>query len=208
MVGSTTWMVALVLALGPGCGGRSAAGRANDADVNGGEAGADASAPVGKCVIAIRVDSCCNPAIPAPESLLKNDPCLVFYPARQIPAACKAKWPAKCKNIKCTSQPPPSRLANPTAGGGCTWGNECNTAKDCRMALDARNCCQCLKGFPTVLVSSEACISDQSISPPPPSHCNQHCPPVSCKPCGPLANISCVAGALPGINVCTPYSFN
>lgn len=203
-------MVAVAVAaaaLWAGCGGRSATGRPDDAAGPGGEAGADA-APPGKCVIAQRVDDCCTPAIAVTESQLKNDPCLVFYPARQIPAACKALWPSKCKNIKCSSQPPPTRLANPAAGGGCAWGTECHTAKDCELAMDARNCCQCTRAFPSVLVASEDCIEGQTGSTLAPPRCSQHCPPVSCKPCGMQPAVACVAATKAGLNVCSPSSVN
>ncbi len=198
-------LVVMTLAAAPGCGGRSSSG-VRDGAGGGPDARADMAPPQGKCVIAVHVDNCCYPAVAVPEGQLKKDPCLVFYPPRQIPAACKNQWPAACFHTSCTNKPPPTRLANPSAGGGCAWGNECNVVGDCRLAVDARNCCQCARAFPKVLVASEDCIVDLASSKPAPDRCRQHCGKVKCKPCGKLPAVSCVASAIPGLNVCAPTS--
>ncbi len=190
----------------PSCGGRSLPGGALP---DGGAAVPD-SAAAPQCVIAIRTDHCCVSPVPATLAKVAKDPCLVPYPASatSTAAACKKKWPKECEVIDCDRPPPPSRLVQVTAAGGCAWTNECRTDSDCALARDARQCCGCGAGYPASLVSSEPCLHDMRLNQPAPAHClPKACAGVKCKPCPGMPKVTCLASKTKGINRCAPFLF-
>jgi hypothetical protein len=161
----------------------------------------------GDCVIAIRVDNCCQQPMPVFAQQLKNDPCLLPFPIKQpIPAACEAKWPKKCQVVDCMWGSPVSRVVQAIPGGSCNWKSECATDADCAMAIDVELCCPCPAAYPKELVAKNVClIKDWTQGYPP--ICKACMTGVPCTPCVPIPGKvpSCNPSGTPGINRCLPW---
>jgi hypothetical protein len=198
-----------------GCGGRSAGleldagagqsleaghgsdtGRGSNGDMwprrDSGAVRPDLSLPPSACVIAIRVDSCCTQPMPAFVSNLLQDPCLVPYPPKVIPAECKAKWTSNCDARACTWGRPLSRLVQALPGGSCNWKSECQTDADCVWAKDIRQCCTCGEAYPRSLVAQDLCLQAMPGTPPPAGTCPDPCLWDCGQPPCPATRASCV----------------
>lgn len=157
--------------------------------------------PSPMCLIAIRVDTCCARAMPALAAHVAQDPCLVPYPPKAVPAQCKIKQGQFCS---CAFPPDPlSRLVEAVPGGGCRWSDECASDSDCAPAVDIRRCCTCTEVFPRVLVQQSPCLLPFSQADQPAPLCPDRCPgSVICDGCfgpGTTPTPTCHQSASPGL---------
>jgi hypothetical protein len=173
-----TTVCALLIGLTGGCGGRSAGLQQE----SGPGVKVDAEFPDGgpsslaSCVIAVPVDSCCMDPMPVPATAVAADPCLVPYPAGEIPEICRARRPT-CGGPHDGCVPelewPKSRLVEAGPGGTCQWKDECQTDADCVLAWDYRGaaCCRCAEVFPRTMVDTDRCLvlqPEDALQPSPP----------------------------------------
>lgn len=133
----------------------------------------------GQCLVAIRVDSCCNQPMPALAQQVNQDPCLVPFPNKNFPAQCKKK--PDCSTVKCAPPRPASRLVRAVPGGGCVFVSECKSSAECAVATDVRTCCACPEGYPRSLMTKDPCLVPYGDGPkagpqcPNPNLCGQAC---------------------------------
>jgi hypothetical protein len=140
--------------------------------------------PADDCLLAIRVDECCQPAMPATRQQVAADPCLVPYPPRDrdtqhcpdlMLEICDCSWRA----IR-----PTSYLVELASDGQCYFVGECETAADCTVARDfTLSCCACPSVFPRPYVAQQACVVGGPAEDPG-DDCMEICPD-SCGECGP-----------------------
>jgi hypothetical protein len=188
-------VVTLIVA---GCGGRSLPASA----VSDGAPAPDVSAGAGRntapppappatlprCVLALKVDSCCPSPTPVTTTELAQDPCLVPWPYHAAqPDGCV---PPSCPEVVCDWREPPTRTAKGLPDGTCTWDSECQTDADCAMALAWSTCgCGCVQGVPRALLDPTSCLTEPQADPPPGDGCSPICDAMA-----PPCSQSCVAG--------------
>lgn len=154
----------------------------------------------GPCVVALRIDDCCQPAVAADAHAVASDPCFVLWPPPQIlDPACVARWPAECDRIACRLSGPPSRVAA-RVDGVCRFVDECAEASDCAYATDMRSCCPCADGYPPDFVAQAPCLVTEGEDAP--ASCLPDCRGVQCEQCLPPPLLQCAHGTPPMLSQC------
>lgn len=80
-----------------------------------------------ECLLAIRIDLCCNQPYPAQADELDADPCVVAWPIDwdaipdDIESSCGMAQPDWCEVVDCEFAEPPTELVEPDGMGGCAW---------------------------------------------------------------------------------------
>lgn len=80
-----------------------------------------------ECLLAIRIDLCCNQPYPATPDELGTDPCIVAWPIdwaalpSEVMSACSLAQPDWCQVVDCTYAEPPSEIVEPDGAGGCQY---------------------------------------------------------------------------------------
>lgn len=111
------------------------------------------------CIVATRIDGCCE--LPAAASIAEvlTDPCLVGAgeaPAQIRPGQCNR--PDSCDEVDCSFVPPPSRLTA-RVGQRCAFVAECDDVDDCVLATNwEAGCCPCPTAYPPVLLEGQRCL--------------------------------------------------
>ncbi|MBW2735967.1 MAG: hypothetical protein JRH20_26580, partial [Deltaproteobacteria bacterium] len=156
--------------------------------------------PLGPCVVAVRIDDCCQPAVPAGADEVQNDACLVFWPAMlPLDEACVATWSPACGPGDCITPSPPSRVAA-RIDGACEFADECTAPEDCVFATDMRSCCPCANVYPPSLVAQDACLVNDEADAP--ASCLPDCTNVQCEQCMPPPLVQCTFTASSKFNSC------
>lgn len=140
----------------PGASGTGAAGAA-------GTGGGMTASPPLECVLAVRLDSCCQQAVAATVQEVEADECLVEfdrngkYP-QPVVDTCFARIAAQCTATLCELSWPPSLAVVADASGMCSFADECQSAADCAIASDHENGCACPRAWPRSFVDAHECI--------------------------------------------------
>jgi hypothetical protein len=134
-----------------------------------------------RCLVAVRVNTCCPVPVAAPRDRVLEDPCLVPWPAEEIPEGCE---PTGCPST-CIPVEPVSRLAEPDPEGGCRFANECNQDSDCATGFDRRRCCSCAAAVPKALITADPCVVRVDSDLASPAACRARCPD-DCPGCPPF----------------------
>lgn len=121
-------------ACGPPIANDSGAGESDEASSTDTEVGEDTSdlgeSETGsndECLLAIRLDLCCNQAFPATAAEVEADPCVVVWPIDweslppEVVSTCTAAQPEWCETVDCDFAEPASEMVGPTADGGCEY---------------------------------------------------------------------------------------
>jgi hypothetical protein len=80
-----------------------------------------------ECILAIRIDLCCNQPYPATPDELGSDPCIVEWPIdwEALPDAvvsdCVDAQPDWCEVVDCTFASPASEVVEPDESGECEY---------------------------------------------------------------------------------------
>lgn len=152
MRGWLRWMVALAVGCGPTTGtsdggGEGGGGSTGDATTGGDESvgqsgsgggegdtsgGEDSSSgavgttgEIGPCLLAIRIDLCCNQPQPATPEDVEADTCLVAWPPDDVPddvwQTCIQAQPEGCQVVDCDYASPPSEELTLSGEGECIF---------------------------------------------------------------------------------------
>ena len=95
-----------------------------DAESDSGEADSGGEA---QCVLAIRIDLCCNQAYPATVAEVDAEDCVVLWPIDyealdpDLVTACVAAQPDFCEIVDCDFAPPASEEVTVDASGACVY---------------------------------------------------------------------------------------
>lgn len=144
-----------------------------------------------ECIAAIRVDNCCQPAIPATHDDVDSDPCLVYWPIgwEGIPQECFDLWDPQCALIDCAPWPPASR-AMECEQNMCGYVPECERQDDCTLLVDHRQCCPCPEAWPSSMSDHDPCLLPKGAYPP--GDCiPDACDGVMCEQCPPDPVVNC-----------------
>jgi hypothetical protein len=80
-----------------------------------------------ECLLAIRIDLCCNQPYPASADELATDPCVVAWPIdwaglpSEVVSTCTMAQPQWCELVDCDYAEPASETVEPDAAGGCQY---------------------------------------------------------------------------------------
>lgn len=80
-----------------------------------------------ECILAIRIDQCCNQPYPATPDELGSDPCIVEWPIDwaaipgEIVDECGMAQPDWCEVVDCTFALPASEVVEPDSSGECQY---------------------------------------------------------------------------------------
>jgi hypothetical protein len=203
-------LLSSLLALGAGCGGRPASLPAATTDsgaasTDGNGASPDSANGVGECVVAMRLDSCCEQAMPIHAGQLGKDPCLVrytpYYPSSQVPAVCAARK-GDCSAVRCEAAIR-TLFAEQSSDGSCVWKSECETNADCIAVLDCReHCCGCGAALPLAYAQAEPCVKTPQKTDPLPAGCQQPCRDYCWGADAPLTAVCVPLSGDPSLRVC------
>lgn len=114
-----------VTACGPGRGGLSSTADETTSDAT--DSGTETGSSEVECILAIRIDLCCNQPYPATPDELGSDPCIVQWPIdwEALPVAvmneCGAARPDWCEVVDCDFAEPASEVVELDESGTCQW---------------------------------------------------------------------------------------
>jgi hypothetical protein len=80
-----------------------------------------------ECLLAIRIDLCCNQPYPASPDELASDPCIVGWPIdwaglpSEVMSECSMAQPEWCQVVDCDYAEPASEIVEPDGAGGCQY---------------------------------------------------------------------------------------
>jgi hypothetical protein len=80
-----------------------------------------------ECLLAIRIDLCCNQPYPATPDELGSDPCVVAWPIDwaalpdAVASECGMAAPEWCQIVDCDYAQPASEIVEPDGAGGCRY---------------------------------------------------------------------------------------
>jgi hypothetical protein len=124
-------LVACVYACGPGKSIGEASESVGDDESGDDESGDTIATETGggdvECLLAIRIDLCCNQPYPATPDELGSDPCVVEWPIDwaalpdAIVSECVGAQPDWCQFVDCTFAEPASEIVEPDGAGGCRY---------------------------------------------------------------------------------------
>jgi hypothetical protein len=163
----------------------------------GGDAGGDpADAGMGPdtgfdpdgCVVARRIDECCQPWIAVEQTMAQAEPCIVALGEPWPTEDCTP--PASCALVDCAVPPPTSREVL-RADDACMFTDECATAADCVLATESTSCCACLGSMPKSIVDQELCITAEGETPDFAACGGDNCFAVLCAECEAPAEPTC-----------------
>ena len=146
---------------GGGSGGSGDGGYVAD----GGEGGGLTTA---ECVVATRLDACCQVEVAVSRDEVEGDECLVPLFDTPVTPEVVARCIPDCPLPgDCPLEPVPglTRVAALGADGQCVFADECQVAEDCEWAVDAMSdCCPCKRSLPTELIAAGRCLSTTEVA--------------------------------------------
>jgi hypothetical protein len=124
-------LASLLIACGPGVSSGSSEDNAADSESSD-EQGSDDDGESdtgddGECLLAIRIDLCCNQPFPATAADVEADPCVVTWPidwdalTPELVSTCTMLQPEWCGIVDCNYAEPASEMVGPSDDGGCEW---------------------------------------------------------------------------------------
>jgi hypothetical protein len=185
------------------CGGRAVRHESGD-----GSGGMPAAA--NDCLVALRIDACCDEPVLVKSSELASDPCVIAWTGRRsvpddVRATCKARTMG-CENVKCTTPPVPSRVAAPAADGSCAFADECESDRGCDLARDGSEFCGCEQAHSIAEIEADGCLYsaiNHTVEDCVVPICGAAAPCPTCPNCESSLPASCEVGML-GLRVCGP----
>jgi hypothetical protein len=176
----------MVVGAGEGGGGGDAGGDPADAGM-----GPDTGFDPDGCVVARRIDECCQPWIAIDQEVALAEPCLVALGEPWPTEDCTP--PASCALVDCALPPPTSREVL-RGDGACLFTDECMTDADCVLATESTSCCACLGSMPKSIVDQELCITAEGETPDFAVCGGDSCLTVLCAECEAPAEPTCAMG--------------
>jgi len=186
------------------CGGRAARNE------SGGGSGGASPVAANDCIVALRIDQCCDEPVLKRELELANDSCVVAWTHRNsVPAdvrtTCKARAMG-CETVRCTTPPVPSRVAAPLPDGSCSYADECESDLGCDLARDASEFCGCSDAHSIWEIEADGCLYSEinhTVEDCPSPVCGAVAPCPTCPVCLSSTPARCDIGVM-GLRVCGP----
>jgi hypothetical protein len=109
-----------------------------------------------ECVVALRLDVCCDQYVAATRAELASNRCLSEY-GMPVNAEDRIACSPSCLAVLCAPQPPTSRVVAQGSGvAPCLFVDECSADADCVSASEDR-CCACPQSVPRSVAESLPC---------------------------------------------------
>jgi hypothetical protein len=145
------------------------------------------------CVVARRIDECCQPWLAVEQAIAQAEPCIVAlgepWPEGRLLAFCMPE--ENCALVDCAVPSTPTSREVLRGDGACLFTDECMTEADCVLAAESTSCCACHVSMPKILVEQELCITTEGETPDFAVCGGDDCSTVLCAECEAPAEPTC-----------------